>query len=327
MRFVDLPESVVVPGQPNSTGSFSLSLCGGADAIILSVWRQQQTAENVLAAMKMQLPLMTVNRSNLILDLAHTNSCSHLYVDPKPNDPVFREDPFFLSELTASNLLPIDDFESLWQVFVPMLGGVSDKSTLEFIKQTWRENRNLYCEDALKLALELVNNMSPRVIDGKEVRYPYIWPAANAKLQMEGLDSVTIEAIKNFWRTRPTLSLQAVMDEYLAAGKQYLQNLASPESKTKGYVYILINASMPGWVKIGFTFSQPSERAKQLSGTTGVPSPFVVAFDEIVENCEQIERIIHEKLNSYRVSNNREFFYIPLKDAIKIVRETCGARH
>ncbi len=43
-----------------------------------------------------------------------------------------------------------------------------------------------------------------------------------------------------------------------------------------GYVYVLMNSSMRGLVKIGKTEREPEERAKELSASTGVPTPFMV---------------------------------------------------
>jgi len=39
------------------------------------------------------------------------------------------------------------------------------------------------------------------------------------------------------------------------------------------YVYVLVNKSMPDMVKIGMTIREVEERAKEISGATGVPTP------------------------------------------------------
>lgn len=43
-----------------------------------------------------------------------------------------------------------------------------------------------------------------------------------------------------------------------------------------GWVYVLENESMPGVYKIGMTTSTPEKRAKDISSSTGVPTPFIV---------------------------------------------------
>lgn len=88
-----------------------------------------------------------------------------------------------------------------------------------------------------------------------------------------------------------------------------------------GYVYVLINPSMENLVKIGKTLRDPTERAKELSSTTGVPTPFIVVYDCFFKNCSEAEIFVHTFLENkgYRVAKNREFFEIPIKDAIDAV--------
>ncbi len=90
-----------------------------------------------------------------------------------------------------------------------------------------------------------------------------------------------------------------------------------------GYIYIAINESYGERVKIGKTSHLPEKRAKELSSHTGVPTRFHIAYQEYVIDCDLAEKIIHRKLARYRVNKRREFFEIPLKDAIKIVTEVA----
>lgn len=95
-------------------------------------------------------------------------------------------------------------------------------------------------------------------------------------------------------------------------------------SSSAGKVYVLVNPSMPGLVKIGWTKGSSEERARQLSSVTGVATEFVVVYDELVSNAATVERQIHQALNEYRYNQNREFFKISAKEAIASVRKTCG---
>ena len=85
-----------------------------------------------------------------------------------------------------------------------------------------------------------------------------------------------------------------------------------------GYIYALINYSMPGLIKVGFTTRSAEERAAELSAATAVPTPFVVAYDILVPDGAGGERRIHERLEEqgYRVSDDREFFNAPLRQII-----------
>jgi hypothetical protein len=84
-----------------------------------------------------------------------------------------------------------------------------------------------------------------------------------------------------------------------------------------GHVYILVNASIQGHLKIGMTERTPEERARELSQGSGVPAPFTVAYFEHVPDCADAERLIHLRLDKYRTNQNREFFHLPLQDAIR----------
>ena len=88
-----------------------------------------------------------------------------------------------------------------------------------------------------------------------------------------------------------------------------------------GYVYILINSSFIDLIKIGCTTYKSEERAKQISSSTGVPTPFIVAFEMYVDDCKRFEKEIHEELCVYRVNPNREFFRYPLHKTIELMYE------
>ena len=85
---------------------------------------------------------------------------------------------------------------------------------------------------------------------------------------------------------------------------------------TTGYVYCMSNECIPGLVKVGFTFNDPSTRAKELY-TTGVPMPFKVEFAKKVLDPEDKERKLHALLTKHfsRPNGQREFFRCMPSDA------------
>ena len=83
----------------------------------------------------------------------------------------------------------------------------------------------------------------------------------------------------------------------------------------KGYVYILVNKSMPGLIKIGQTTKKPEERAKELSSPTGVAAPFEVAYALCSSQYESLEKRMHTALAKHRTNNNREFFEVSVDEA------------
>lgn len=93
-----------------------------------------------------------------------------------------------------------------------------------------------------------------------------------------------------------------------------------------GYVYILLNSSLPNMVKIGRTTKPPELRATELS-STGTPGRFIVAYSVLVENCVEVEAEMHAIYAARRHTNNREFFEVDSSSAIVTLNEiTVGKR-
>lgn len=87
-----------------------------------------------------------------------------------------------------------------------------------------------------------------------------------------------------------------------------------------GYVYILINQSLPSIIKIGKTKRDSKLRAKELSNTS-IPTPFTVAFEVFSDNMDELEKRAHKYLDEFKISKGREFFRYPLNDAIKLLQD------
>lgn len=73
-----------------------------------------------------------------------------------------------------------------------------------------------------------------------------------------------------------------------------------------GFVYILRHPCMPGLLKIGFTSRTVAVRKSELEAPTGVPGPFVVAWQMSVYGIA-VEHEAHRRLNRWREVGNREF--------------------
>jgi len=93
----------------------------------------------------------------------------------------------------------------------------------------------------------------------------------------------------------------------------------------QGWVYVLVNSSIPSMAKVGRTTRSPADRALELSAATGVATPFVVAFDQMFEDCSEAERLIHAELErrGLRVAPNREFFRGAPSDIIRVIIEVA----
>jgi hypothetical protein len=121
-------------------------------------------------------------------------------------------------------------------------------------------------------------------------------------------------------------SLQAILIERAEQilGPVAISNVsvfAETNYPAAGYIYLLVNPSMEGLVKIGKTVRDPRDRAKELGATTGVPTPFIPIFQAYVSDCSEAERYVHSCLDqrNCRVSGNREFFRVLPTDAIELM--------
>lgn len=87
-----------------------------------------------------------------------------------------------------------------------------------------------------------------------------------------------------------------------------------------GWVYVLVNESIPNQVKVGFTSGHPEDRASDLR-STGVPTPYKLATAFLfVDKAYEIEQRTHSLLKNCRVSPDREFFRCEPMDAADAIR-------
>ena len=89
------------------------------------------------------------------------------------------------------------------------------------------------------------------------------------------------------------------------------------------WIYILVNPSVPGICKIGYTRLTVYERARQINSATGVIVPWYPVFVYQCPNGKMLETEIHNYLESIgvRVNSKREGFSISSTDASKIIEE------
>lgn len=91
-----------------------------------------------------------------------------------------------------------------------------------------------------------------------------------------------------------------------------------------GKIYVLWNPALKDCIiKIGRTSRNSESRAKEISNSTGVPADYEVVYDEDVLDCILAEKTIHKLLSPKRINPKREFFKVPLKEAVKVVFKAC----
>lgn len=93
-----------------------------------------------------------------------------------------------------------------------------------------------------------------------------------------------------------------------------------PIKNNRGFVYVLINESMPNLVKVGMTTRSVEQRMSELY-QTGVPTPFDLYAEYLCPDCAAVEIAVHEALSGCRVSDAREFFICPAEKAAQAVMD------
>ena len=77
---------------------------------------------------------------------------------------------------------------------------------------------------------------------------------------------------------------------------------------SEGFVYILRNEAMPGYIKIGLTQQDDVQtRLRQLDNTS-TPLPFECVYAARVPDCRRLEQTLHFVFGEKRTRLNREFF-------------------
>ena len=80
-----------------------------------------------------------------------------------------------------------------------------------------------------------------------------------------------------------------------------------------GFVYVATNESLDDVIKVGIS-ADPVSRIRKLK-TTGVPTPFSIAWAHMFKQPQVIESAFHEYFRSCRVANDREFFKMSVEEA------------
>ena len=96
-------------------------------------------------------------------------------------------------------------------------------------------------------------------------------------------------------------------------------------SKKKEIVYVLQNEAMPGLIKIGITHDEQVDKRLQTLYTTGVPLPFECIWAGEVDNCAEIESLIHNAFSDFRINPKREFFKLKPERVIPLLKKLASA--
>jgi len=86
----------------------------------------------------------------------------------------------------------------------------------------------------------------------------------------------------------------------------------------KGWVYIVINRSLNGLVKVGFSTKDPVLRISDFNNA-GLPYEHELVYCALVDNPYEIEQKVHSHLKTHK--ENKEWFKCSIVTALSAVRE------
>lgn len=87
-------------------------------------------------------------------------------------------------------------------------------------------------------------------------------------------------------------------------------------------IYILLNPIFPNYLKIGVSQnSSTDERFREMysQNNSALPSEYIVAYEKEVSDYEVVGKEIFHALNIKRQFKTKDFYYIPLKDAVRFI--------
>jgi hypothetical protein len=219
-------------------------------------------------------------------------------VQPALQVSAIHEDAIFLSERVRTAILTTFDTESIQQDN-PELTKVIDDINHNMVPPLnfFRENLVKYALEVADIIYHTAESMLRQLSDGAD------------SIKM-GIDIPDIQSLIDH-----TSALQKRFDDL----SEELQQAGAFAHLREGYLYLLMNPSMEGLIKIGRTSRSPKTRANELSKATGVPTPFILVYDIQVEDMVEAEKYVHKALSPYRVSNGREFFKVDSSKAIEVM--------
>ena len=96
------------------------------------------------------------------------------------------------------------------------------------------------------------------------------------------------------------------------------------EGENSGYIYIMRQpAHDENTFKVGLTKRSPEKRRKELSNTSS-PDKFYIIHSFFTKDCVEAEKLIHSKLDLYRLTKRREFFNCDLQIILNICNEVVN---
>ena len=200
----------------------------------------------------------------------------------------------------------------------------------DFIDAAWRQTHTYIVSEA-QAYTKFLRNLGADIVSRIDQFTKSADSNARLNLQMNhkfgklALDSAALELRIQQALAEQLDSIEKKIEESFLTSEADIPAMVAVQGDA-GYVYVLANGSMPGVVKVGKTTRNATERAKELSTSTGVPTPFIVVYEQFFEDCSVAEKHIHAMLEErgFRTARNREFFNASANDVIRVIIEAEG---
>lgn len=103
------------------------------------------------------------------------------------------------------------------------------------------------------------------------------------------------------------------------------QNTEIKRGNNPGYIYVMRSAAHEKDVfKIGLTTRTTDVRANELSRSTSSPDVFLVVEEWATSDCILAEKMIHAKLDEFRINPSREYFKARYKEIFSAIDEVIS---
>ena len=151
--------------------------------------------------------------------------------------------------------------------------------------------------------------MITRILQEETQFYRKLDPETDMAYNMDQVTSFTLTPIDQRWDK---------VDYYGEAWIDPTYGIYKPH-----YVYVMVNPSIPGICKIGYTKKTVYERCRQINSATGVITPWYPVFVYKCPSGPLLEKDVHKYLENQgkRVNLKREGFEIDSVEAIQIIEQ------
>ena len=102
-------------------------------------------------------------------------------------------------------------------------------------------------------------------------------------------------------------------------------SITRSQLRNPGFIYVMRCAAHGKDIfKVGLTSRTADLRSSELTSSTSAPDQFLVVEEWEVSDCELAERIIHERLDQYRINPRREFFQARYSIICSVIRDVIS---